>query len=84
MHTYYVGGGTAARSPKRYLGGVRRVRFVEHGPQLGLEPLPPGESTLKKRLLETEFPSHLLVAGLLRVQVQPVQNRERLLRVPVL
>lgn len=60
-----------------YLGRRGGVRLVEEGPDLGLEPLPPGERARVVGLLVAEHARHLLVAGPLRVDVQLVQDGER-------
>lgn len=60
------------------------VRFIEERPHLGLELLPPREGALVIRLLETELPCQFLVGGLLGIEVQPVEDCQRFLRVPML
>lgn len=75
------------RPPDRfgtYLGSIGRIRFVEERPDLGLDFLPPGQGSLEVVLLEAELPRHLLLARLLRVQVEAVQNRQRLFGVSML
>lgn len=69
---------------KSYLSCDGGVGFIEKGPHLRLELLPPRESSLVVRLLETEFPSQFLLGGLLGVEIQPVEDRQRFLRIPML
>lgn len=66
------------------LGCQRGVRFIEQRPHLGLELLPPRESALVICLLETELPCQFLVGRLLGIEVQPVEDCQRFLRVPML
>lgn len=66
------------------LGSKGGVRFIEERPHLGLELLPPREGALVIRLLETELPCQFLVGGLLGIEVQPVEDCQRFLRVPML
>lgn len=66
------------------LGCQRGVGFVEQRPHLGLELLPPRESALVICLLETELPCQFLVGRLLGIEVQPVEDCQRFLRVPML
>ena len=67
-----------------YLCGRGRVWLVEHGPDLGLGLLPPGEVAGVVVLLEAELLGRLLLAGLLHVEVQPVQDGEGLLGITML
>lgn len=66
------------------LGSGRGVGFIEEGPHFRLELLPPGELVLVEGLLEAEFSGDLLLGRLLRVEVQPVQDRQGRLRVSML
>ena len=66
------------------LGCQRGVGLIEQRPHLGLELLPPRESALVIRLLEAELPCQFLVRRLLGIEVQPVEDCQRFLRVPML
>lgn len=66
------------------LGSIGRVGFIEKGPNFGFELLPPGELVFVVGLLEAELPGDILVARLIRVEVQPVQDGQRILRVSML
>lgn len=67
-----------------YLSCDGGVGFVEERPHLRLELLPPREISLVVRLLEAKFSRQFLFGGLLGVEVQPVEDRQRFLRVPML
>ena len=66
------------------LGRVGRVGLVEERPDFGLGLLPPGQAAVVVGLLEAELARQFLVGRLVRVQVQPVQHGQRLLRVSML
>lgn len=67
-----------------YLGRVGRVRLVEKWPDFRFGFLPPREFAIVVSLFEAELAGQLLVAGLVRVQVEPVQYGQRFLRVSML
>ena len=66
------------------LGGHRGVGLVKHQPDLGLGPLPPAHAAAVVVVLVAEPLGDLLVARLLGVEVQGVEDGEGLLGVPVL
>ena len=66
------------------LGSKGRVGLVKHEPDLRFCSLPPGDAVIVIIILVAEPLGNLLITRLLRVQVQGVQDGERLLSVPVL
>lgn len=67
-----------------YFSITWRVRFVEEGPNFGLQSLPPGKSIINVVFFEAEFSRDFLITRLVRVQVQSVENGQSFLRVSVL
>ena len=67
-----------------HLGSEGGVGLVKHQPDLGLSPLPPADSPIEVIILVAEPLRDLLIAGLLRVKVESVEDGECLLGVPVL
>lgn len=63
-----------------YLGGGRGIGFIEEGPDLGLEALPPGERARVVRFLVPEHARNFLIAGALSVDVQLVQDGQGCLK----
>ena len=72
------------RDDSNNLGSEGRIRFVEHEPDLWLRSLPPADCSIEVIILVTKPLGGLLIAGFLRVDVEPVKYVERLLGVPVL
>jgi hypothetical protein len=66
------------------LGGIGGIGLVEEGPYFGFGLLPPGQVAVIVGLLEAELARQFLVRRFVRVQVQPVQHGQRLLRVTML
>ena len=66
------------------LGGIGGIGLVEEGPYFGFGLLPPGQVAVIVGLLEAELARQFLVWRFVRVQVQPVQHGQRLLRVTML
>ena len=66
---------------RRNLGCIGRVRLVEERPDLGFRPLPPVQPALVVRLLVAEPASYFLLTGLVRLDVQLVQDGQRCLEI---
>ena len=67
-----------------HLGSEGRIGFVEHEPDLWLSSLPPADCSIEVIILVTKPLGDLLIAGLLRVQIESVENCESFLGVSVL
>ena len=65
------------------LGGERGVWFFEEQPDLGPHSLPAGELRRSELLVEAELGHDLLLGRLVAVEVEPVEDLERLARVAV-
>jgi hypothetical protein len=66
------------------LGGIGGIGLVKEGPYFGFGLLPPGQVAVVVVFLEAELARQFLVRRFVRVQVQPVQHGQRLLRVTML
>ena len=64
-----------------HLGRRGRIWFLKHGPDAGFDLLPPGEGVVFEGIFQLELAHHLLGSGLVGVEVQAVQDLQRLLRV---
>lgn len=62
------------RAKRTNLGGIGRVRLVEERPDLGFRLLPPVQTAFVVRLLVAEPAGYLLLARLVRLDVQLVQD----------
>ena len=67
-----------------HLGPVGGVGLVKEGPDLGLDALPAAQVACLVLLLQPELLHDVLLRGLVRVQVQAVQDGQHVLRVAVL
>ena len=65
------------------LGGRRRVGFLEERPDSRSDVLPAAELAVLVRVLETEPLHDVLLGQLVGVEVEPVEDLQRLLRVAV-
>ena len=63
---------------------TRRIRLVEERPRWWFEPLPEGQSTSQVILFVTKFSGYFLFGRLLRLDVQFIQNGQRLLSAAIL
>ena len=75
--------GTRCWSGPTDLGGRRRVGFLEERPDARPDVLPAAELAVLVRVLETEALHDVLLGELVGVEVEPVENLQRLLRVAV-
>lgn len=62
---------------KTNLGWMRRVRLIEEWPDLWLRPLPPRQPALVVRVFIAKLASYILLARLVRLDVQLVENGQR-------